>query len=73
MNRIDDILKEALDKVKEAQNDVAVENIKIEYLGKKGGITEILKTLSTLSVEEKKEVGSHINTAKKCFKRGYRR
>ncbi len=63
MNRIDSILKEALDKVKTAELDT-IENIRIEYLGKKGKITEILKTLSSLSIEEKKQIGSEINAAK---------
>ncbi|MEA5001459.1 MAG: phenylalanine--tRNA ligase subunit alpha [Endomicrobiaceae bacterium] len=63
MNKIDSILKEALDKVKTAELDT-IENIRIEYLGKKGKITEILKTLSSLSIEEKKQIGSEINAAK---------
>ncbi|MFA7675620.1 MAG: phenylalanine--tRNA ligase subunit alpha, partial [Endomicrobiia bacterium] len=41
-----------------------IENVKVEYLGKKGKITEILKTISSLSIEEKKQIGSEINTVK---------
>ncbi|MFA6913700.1 MAG: phenylalanine--tRNA ligase subunit alpha [Endomicrobiia bacterium] len=63
MNKIDSILKEALDKIKTAELDT-IENVKVEYLGKKGKITEILKTISSLSIEEKKQIGSEINTVK---------
>ena len=64
MNKIDIILQEALDKLKNINSEAEAENIKVEYLGKKGKITELLKTLSSLSVEEKKTTGSKINEAK---------
>ena len=62
-NNINGILNEALNKLQAAQL-ADIENIKVEYLGKKGKITEILKSLSSLSIEEKKEVGSQVNLAK---------
>ena len=39
-----------------------IENIKVEYLGKKGEITSLLKTLGQMPPEERKEAGSLINT-----------
>ncbi len=63
MNNIDNILKEALEKIEKAKLD-EIENIKVEYLGKKGKVTELLKTLSSLTIEEKKEKGAQINSAK---------
>lgn len=62
-NNINEILNEALNKLQTAEL-VDIENIKVEYLGKKGKITEILKTLSSLTIEEKKEIGSKVNIAK---------
>lgn len=38
-----------------------IENIKVKYLGKKGEITTILKTLGQMAPEERKEAGSLIN------------
>jgi phenylalanyl-tRNA synthetase alpha chain len=38
-----------------------IEEIKVKYLGKKGEITMLLKTLGNMSIEEKKEIGSKIN------------
>ncbi|MEG1705116.1 MAG: phenylalanine--tRNA ligase subunit alpha [Clostridia bacterium] len=40
----------------------AIENIKIKYLGKKGEITAILKTLGQMAEEDRKEIGKSINT-----------
>lgn len=63
MSKIEPILNEALSKLQNAElNDI--ETIRIEYLGKKGKITEMLKNLSELSIEEKKQFGAEINTAK---------
>lgn len=63
MSKIEPILNEALSKLQNAGlNDI--ETIRIEYLGKKGKITEMLKNLSELSIEEKKQFGAEINTAK---------
>ncbi|MDD3065210.1 MAG: phenylalanine--tRNA ligase subunit alpha [Endomicrobiaceae bacterium] len=63
MSKIEPILDEALLKLQNAGlNDI--ETIRIEYLGKKGKITEMLKNLSELSIEEKKQFGAEINTAK---------
>lgn len=38
-----------------------IENIKVKYLGKKGEITALLKTLGQMAPEERKEAGSLIN------------
>lgn len=63
MEDIQQIINEALEKVKNA--DVAtLENIKIEYLGKSGVLTQILKSLSSYSIEDKKRIGSEANNAK---------
>lgn len=43
----------------------SLEAIRIEYLGKKGRITELLKALSNLSAEEKPIVGQLVNQAKR--------
>jgi len=57
--------------VSAARNDFAaaatpadLENAKARYLGKAGRVTEMLKALGTLPVEEKKSRGAQINAAK---------
>jgi phenylalanyl-tRNA synthetase alpha chain len=42
----------------------ALENAKAKFLGKQGSVTELMKGLATLSVEEKKTRGAQINVTK---------
>ena len=55
---------DVLEKIKLAQDNKTLEDIRIEFLGKKGKITEILKGLKDLSNEERKEVGKIANDVK---------
>jgi phenylalanyl-tRNA synthetase alpha chain len=49
----------------EAASDLdALDQIRISYLGKKGELTSLLKTLGTLPAEERKSAGQDINRAK---------
>ncbi|MFH1395419.1 MAG: phenylalanine--tRNA ligase subunit alpha [Candidatus Omnitrophota bacterium] len=45
----------------------ALEDIRIRYLGRKGGLTTVLRSISSLSVQEKKEVGRQANVLKNMF------
>jgi phenylalanyl-tRNA synthetase alpha chain len=54
-----------------AQSDIevassldALDQIRVSYLGKKGELTSLLKTLGTLPAEERKSAGQDINRAK---------
>ena len=54
-----------------AQSDIevassldALDQIRVSYLGKKGELTSLLKTLGTLPAEERKSAGQDINQAK---------
>jgi len=58
-------MKEDVEKrINEATSSDVVEQIRVEFFGKKGKITEVLKGLKDLSVEEKKEVGKLANDIK---------
>ena len=58
-------LREQLDQALERIDSVAeLESLKVEYLGKKGSITALLKNMGKLSPEEKKTFGSEVNTLK---------
>jgi phenylalanyl-tRNA synthetase alpha chain len=63
MKDIGQIIKEALTKIKSA-DILELEIIKTQYLGKNGVITQILKSLSSYSIEDKKRIGSKANKAK---------
>jgi phenylalanyl-tRNA synthetase alpha chain len=50
-----------------ASTPAELENAKAQYLGKSGRITELMKGLAALSVEEKKARGAAINHAKQAI------
>ena len=56
--------KEICEKLKEAKTHENIETIRVEYLGKKGKITSILRSLGGLSVDERKRVGKEANILK---------
>ena len=65
MNEKLNALKAELEKELAAVEDAAaLENIRVAYLGKKGSITELLKGMKDLSVEEKKDFGGKVNLLK---------
>ncbi len=43
----------------------AVEQLRVAYLGKRGSVTGLLKSLKDVGAQEKKELGQHINQLKK--------
>ena len=65
MNEKLNAVKAELEKELAAVEDAAaLENIRVAYLGKKGSITELLKGMKDLSVEEKKDFGGKVNVLK---------
>ncbi len=56
------LLKEEVEKEMEnVQTTADVENIRVEYLGKKGKVVEILKNLKNVEASKRKEVGQQAN------------
>ena len=56
------LLKEkVVAKMKEVKTTADVENIRVEYLGKKGEVIEILKNLKNVEASKRKEVGEKAN------------
>jgi len=53
-----------LEELQNIQNLSELEDFKVKYLGKKGVITQKLKTLKDLPLEERKKVGSFLNSLK---------
>lgn len=48
-----------------AASSDAVEQLRVAYLGRKGSVTGLLKSLKDVGAQEKKELGQHINQLKK--------
>ena len=58
------IVARALAEFAGAADPASLENVKARYLGKNGELTALLKTLGTLSAEERRSAGQAINEAK---------
>ena len=65
------MLEEIKEKIKKAVNLNELYNLKLEYLGKKGRITEMLASLKELTIEQKKIEGQKINEIKNFFNEIY--
>ncbi len=57
-------VNEAIQTVQTLNNLDQIESLRIEWLGKKGHLTQALKSLSTLSNDERKEQGMRLNLFK---------
>ena len=66
MINIEQITSEALVKINNADIS-ALEALRLEYLGKSGVLTQVLKSLSQYSIEEKKVFGAQANNAKSAI------
>ncbi|MCD6353037.1 MAG: phenylalanine--tRNA ligase subunit alpha [Proteobacteria bacterium] len=64
-DKIEEIRTEAEDELSEARNEGEVEKIRIQYLGKKGRLTSVLKNLKDLPKEERPLIGNLSNKLKK--------
>ncbi|MCK4608993.1 MAG: phenylalanine--tRNA ligase subunit alpha [Gammaproteobacteria bacterium] len=64
MENIQQLIQSAQEEIKTATDLVAVENLRVKYLGKKGLITALLKQLGSMSPDERKQMGPIINGAK---------
>ena len=67
MNELDAIVESARSSFLQAQTPADLENAKALYLGKSGRMTELMKGMAALSVEEKKSRGAAINVAKQAI------
>lgn len=62
--RLAKIKQEAMDQIRAAGSVEVLNDLKVAYLGKKGQITEVLKSMKDLSAEEKPVVGQMVNAAR---------
>ncbi len=65
-SEIDQLLKNAEQSISAVSDLKALDDIRVEYLGKKGALTLKLKELGSLSPDERKTAGQVINQAKQA-------
>ncbi len=61
--RIEEIKSEALSAVASSDSTTTLEDVRVRYLGRSAELTEIKKSIGSLSPEERKEVGRSANLA----------
>ena len=61
------IKAEALDAIKDAADQQALQDIRVKYLGKKGEVTALLKGLGKLSPEERPKAGALVNAIREAL------
>jgi len=64
LENLQNLVSEALVKVDQADDVKALDQVRVDYLGKKGVLTAQLKNLGQLSAEERPQAGAKINEAK---------
>ena len=67
MNELDSLVESAQQLFAQAATPADLENAKAQFLGKSGKMTELMKGMAQLSVEEKKSRGAAINVAKQAI------
>ncbi|WP_028302802.1 phenylalanine--tRNA ligase subunit alpha [Oceanospirillum maris] len=64
MENLATLVDQARTAIADASDAQALDQIRVQYLGKKGEVTQLLKGLGKLSAEERPKVGDEINKAK---------
>jgi len=67
MQALDDLKAEATAAIESAEDSAALEKLRVEWLGKKGRVTGLLKSLGQLNADERPKVGADINAVKQLL------
>lgn len=65
--KIQNLKNEALAQIMEAKSASELADLKISYLGRRGKLTELIRKVKDLEIDERKQVGALINDAKKAI------
>ena len=64
MDHLKQLVTDGLNAVAQAADEAALDHVRVQYLGKKGELTQQLKSLGQLSAQERPAAGAKINEAK---------
>ena len=67
--QLENILKEAENKISEAKSLQLIDEIRVKYLGKKGELTSVLRGMGGLSAEERPVIGQLANTVREAIEK----
>lgn len=66
MSELTEIVEQALQAIEGTDDLKALDDLRVDYLGKKGKITDMMKMMGKLSPEEKPAFGQAVNQAKQA-------
>ena len=64
MENLNQILADALAAVAASENEAGLDEVRVQYLGKKGALTSLLKQLGNVAPEDRPKFGQLVNEAK---------
>src|SRR5688572_18543180 len=64
MQALDEIVQRALSDIAKAGDLASLEAVRVQYMGKKGELTSLLKNLGELSATDRPKAGFQLNVAK---------
>lgn len=64
LDKLERLQSEVVISISQASTEKEISEIRVKYLGKKGSITQVLKSLGTLPESERREVGQRANQLK---------
>ena len=67
MQALDELKAEATAAIESAGDSAELEKLRVEWLGKKGRVTDLLKSLGQLDAAERPKVGAEINAVKQLL------
>ena len=67
MQALEDLVQQSAQALNNARDLQALDQVRVQYLGKKGALTEYLKSLGQLPPEERPKVGEAVNRAKQTL------
>jgi phenylalanyl-tRNA synthetase alpha chain len=70
LERLKDLRARALEELKAVGNARELELWRIRYLGKKSDLTQVLRSLSALALEERRQAGAEANQVKRVLESG---
>jgi phenylalanyl-tRNA synthetase alpha chain len=71
LNQVEELASKALDELVKVTNVNEIEAWRIRYLGRKGNLTQILRSLATVSLNERRKVGARANELKKSLEAAF--
>ncbi len=64
---VEKVLDGAMAAVERADDEAELEGVRVRYLGRKGELTALLKSLGRMDAADRPQAGAAINTAKECL------